>query len=385
MLGSRYGWSAELLSGEAVEQAVARRVDERGGAGSDAYVRALACDAEECRKLAELMAVYESWFFRDAGAFEYLIHYVRERWVRGAKGPLRVLSVGCARGEEPYTVVMTLLEAGLKESGFVVEAVDMSGEAIEAARRGFYRDNAFRTREQGLRTKFFTAVEGGWLLDRRLAAMVKFVEGNVMDDEQQSLRGRYDVVFCRNLLIYLTEGVQELLVKKLGGLLADEGVMLVGPSEGGLMTKQGFAPVAYPRCYAFTRASPPPLGVAATARESIRDSGGLEPGSAEMADLLSRASALADRGDLAAAKECCEEYLEGHSGSGDAYFTLALVSHAMGDDAAAQELFGKTVYLDPSHYEALVYLALLAEGRGDADGAERYRRRAERVLQRRSE
>ena len=102
----------------------------------------------------------------------------------------------------------------------------------------------------------------------------------------------------------------------------------------------------------------------------------LEPG---RIDALDRATRLADEGRHDEARVLCEEHVRANGPSAPALFLLGVIRQASGDRAQAEACFQKTVYLDPSHAEALLSLALLAHRRGDADAAANYRRRAERA------
>ena len=101
--------------------------------------------AVELQELIDTVAVPETWFFRDRGAFIALARIALDAMVRrGPTDVLRILSVPCSTGEEPYSIAMSLLDAGLSPQRFQVEAIDISHRAIERARAGVYRRNSFR-------------------------------------------------------------------------------------------------------------------------------------------------------------------------------------------------------------------------------------------------
>ena len=110
-----------------------------------AYERRLSQSELELQELIEEVVVAESWFFRDERPFQWFRDYVRQRWLNDpSRPPLRVLSLPCAGGEEPYSIAMTLLDLGLPARRFRIDAVDVSARRLAIARRGVYSANAFR-------------------------------------------------------------------------------------------------------------------------------------------------------------------------------------------------------------------------------------------------
>jgi len=315
--------------------------------------------------------VQESWFFRHPGAFEFLIHQVKQK--QGG-GPVSVLSAGCATGEEPYSAAITLLDAGLTADQIAITAVDLSESSLKHAERGLYGQGAFRQRDIPFRHRYFSTNEQTFELDRKVRQLVTYEKQNLLalqlpDDL------RFDVVFCRNMLIYLHEQAQRAVLENLVAVLKPDGVIIVSPAEEGLLRRFGFCAVGYPKSNGFTpqRAEEKQKAVEPVVAEpsAVRE---------EQEHLLEKASRLADRGYLLAAEKLCREYLQVHEVSAQGHFILALVKHASGEDEQAHQLFSKAVELNPEHYEALVYLALLAERNGNAEQATLFRQRASRTL-----
>ena len=382
-LAVRVGWNRESLPARAFERAVAGRIAACGLATASEYLACATGDARELHALAE--GVQESWFFRQRGAFEFLVHFV-SGWKRTR--PLKVLSVGCAHGEEPYSVVMTLLDAGLDPARFSVDAIDLSRSALDIAERGIYGDGAFRESDVDSRHRYFVKVDGRFHISDTVRSNVRFRCANAVEIGGLENGGPYDVILCRNMLIYLHDGAQEAVVSALEGQLADGGVLIVGPSDGGLLLQRKYRPVRYPGACAFRRFDMRKdrqlkrLALASKAA-SIR-SGASGPAAraptASEAKLLEEASTLADRGEVEAAEALCRGYLEKEATNAEAHFILGLIEHSKGDELAAYRLFERTLYLDAEHYEALVYLSLLAGQCGDEERAEVFRERAGRVL-----
>ena len=362
--------------------------------------------------------VAESWFFRDQRLFDWLREYVRTHWLSDPSRPrLRILSLACAAGEEPYSIAMMLLDLGLPARRFEIEAIDVSERRLAIARRGVYSLNAFRSKGGDHRTRYFRLHPQGYELIPSVRSLVQFFQKNVVEPGLLSGPLPYDVIFCRNLLIYLGDSVRACVLAAIDRLLATDGLLVIGHADrldtSGPLAK--FTAVGQPGCFAYRRkvqgeasasllpvksslntssqaASPGVSRTAAAAGIShIEDrvNGGsagstyadrsvpIAAGSRAPLDL---AATLANQGRFDDAIAVCEEHLRQQGLSAEAYCLLGMICQAVGDRRRAEDCFQKTVYLDPTHDEALLALALLAERRGDPSAAAGFRRRAERTI-----
>ncbi|RQZ69390.1 protein-glutamate O-methyltransferase CheR [Burkholderia sp. Bp9004] len=219
----------------------------------DAYWQQLNASADERRALIELFIVPETWFFRDREAFATLARLAAERLAAMPGRVIRVLSAPCSTGEEPYSAAMALLDAGLDPASFTIDAIDLSARAIEQARLGCYGRNAFRGTTTEFRSRYFTPVADGWLLDERVRACVQFRQANLVEPGFDT-GIRYDFVFCRNVLIYFDRDAQDRVIDSLESSLADDGMLFVGPAETGVAMRHGMRSARVPLAFAFHRA-----------------------------------------------------------------------------------------------------------------------------------
>lgn len=405
LLREAMGFDAAALSESAVVRAVRKRMLQCGQASDHAYLVYLRASALEMAQLVEEMVVPETWFFRDGKPFEWLRRHVQEEWQpANPKRPMRLLSVPCSSGEEPYSMVMALLDAGLPPERIGVDAVDISQVALGKARRGLYGKHSFRNAPAGLQERHFTRSPQGWLLHDEVRQPVHFAQANLLAADFALNRPPYDVIFCRNLLIYFDEPNRERALSTLDKLLTPQGILFVGHAENAPVLDRWFASIAVPQTFAYRKksgalpaapraraAAPRWVGTQALAmprqpappRSLPQQAATAAPTSP--ADRLAQAQRLADQGRLAEAAVLCEAVLREHGPSADAYYLLGLVHEAGRDSDNARDFFGKAIYLRPDHYEAMVNLALLADKRGEAQDAARWRQRAERVAGRRSD
>ena len=400
ILKDRIGLDPEVAGHLFLKSAVNRRLKALGWAADDfeGYQKRVATTESELRALIEEVVVPESWFFRDERPFEYLHQVATEGWVfQPSRDPLRILSIPCSRGEEPYSIAMTLDMAGLPSDRFRIEGVDISRLAIDQAEKGLYPANAFRSRSLAFRDRYFEADGESFQLRPEIRALVHFREGNLLDDPPPERH--YDVIFCRNLLIYFDREARAKAVAHLTAQLVPGGLLFLGHAEGlGLLGPEfrsigGAGTFAFEWIGARAERTPKPDATVATwvpkpprilqgIPASIPKREALSPPPKVEAPLtLDDARALADQGRSEEAAKLCDALIARNGPSAEAFYLLGLVRQALRDRDEAERCFEKAVYLDGRHEEALLALARISEGRGDAKNAEILRRRAVRSRQ----
>ncbi|MBC8123737.1 MAG: hypothetical protein H7Y22_18100 [Gemmatimonadaceae bacterium] len=395
LLQATTGLNLTSISPSIVERAVRRRMENCTTTCIEDYWQHLERTTGELDALIDEVVIPETSFFRNREPFHALSSYLTEEWLQAHPlGKLRLLSVPCSTGEEPYSIAMTLLDARMHPGGVCIDAVDISTRALTSARTAIYGDHSFRGKELQFRSRYFRSTEAGYVLDESVRNMVHFTRGNLLDPRFLSDKAPYDVVFCRNLLIYFDRPTQQLAFTALEHLVRPGGLLFLGHAETILASQEVFVPFAQAGAFAFRKVLPRPaltglrssVPVAAprpaTAQKTAVPMG--LPLPSRTAGSLEEAHRLADSGHLDAASVLCRNYLEVHGPCARAYFLLGLVQDAEGNAARAEEWFRKALYLDPEHLESLVHLALQVEHRGDTATAQRLRGRAERAEKRRS-
>lgn len=400
-LRERIGLDAATLGPSIIERTVRLRMKSLRLEGVPDYRALLQRSPAEWKELIESVVVAETWFFRDREPFTALTRLVlTQGWSAHLAAPLRLLSLPCSTGEEPYSLAITLLDAGLPPNRFRIDAVDISERALAAARRAIYGRNSFRSEDLSFRARHFHPMKEGYALEPGVRECVNFSHGNLLDDGSLPSHVPYDFIFCRNLLIYFDRPTQTRALQKLECLLHDQGFLFVGPAELPFVINSGFVSAGLPLAFACRKAraegSPPPRPPARTNLRAASPS--LPPDAASVPpnrfrprtpplprdarnedDSLHAARRLADAGQLNEATALCEGSLRKTGASAQAYYLLGLIADAQGL-ASAAEHYRKALYLDPDHYEALMQFSLLSARQGDAARARVFRRRAERVL-----
>ncbi|MFL9987961.1 CheR family methyltransferase [Paraburkholderia sediminicola] len=441
LLHRTIGLDAASLGHQSIERAVDQHAaawcaDGHADATLADYWEATHASPSMLQALVETVVVPETWFYRDADAFRALARLAHERLdERGTALPLRILSLPCSTGEEPYTIAMTLLDAGVDAAHMRIDAMDISERSLALAQRAVYSRNSFRGNAFPFRDAHFTRTEDGWRLAPRIVDAVRFSRANLMQLDATAL-GVYDFVFCRNVLIYFDRDAQQTALHALNGVLAENGTLFVGPAETGLLVRYGMQSAKIPLAFAFRRATPAeaqlnswhtaPLATAAAlamthspvpalaplqvfsaepfawpdpvARKPL---GGIPQPTPKLSsaasqshefmsphvtsptnaarDTLQAAHALADAGRLTEAANAINVYLEQHAPHADAFYLLGVLADASGDTNLARGQYRKALYLEPQHAEALAHLATLLELEGDRNGARLLMDRASRA------
>ena len=404
-LKDRIGLDVASVGEAIVERAVRQRCSASDAVDSDAYWQLLVGSTTEQQALIEAVIVPETWFFRYAESFATLGRLATARLAAlGNARPLRILSLPCSTGEEPYSIVMALFDTQLSAQQFTVDAIDISPLSIGRAQRGLYGKNSFRGDDLGFRDRYFTPVEQGFQIADRVCERVSFQAGNLLDPGLAS-RTAYDFVFCRNLVIYFDQPTQKHVFEVLKRLTHQDGVLFVGPAEGSLLTTIGMRSIGIAQSFAFQHApldkpvmkspsvrfaAPAAIGgsrssasrpAPAPLRPLLREALGpvaAASGKESTVALLSNIATLANQGRTADARAVCERYLRGHEPAAAVFYWLGLLSEVEGNASEAQGFYRKALYLEPQHAESLAQLAALLAARGDAAGARRLQDRAAR-------
>lgn len=414
-LKERIGLDVTSVGPAIIERAVRQRTTLSQAANADEYWQLLQGSRDEQQALIEAVIVPETWFFRYPESFATLGKLARNRLAElNNMRALRILSLPCSTGEEPYSIAMALFDAGLKPHQFKVDGMDVSPLSVEKARRAIYGKNSFRGADQAYRERHFTPDEDGHRLNDAVREQVRLQVGNVLDPMLLANEPAFDFVFCRNLLIYFDQPTQKLVFEVLKRLTHFDGVLFIGPAEGSLLGRLGMRSIGIAQSFAFSRHSAPhpeplptaqPVSVAVSpaprglppapvrnrpfasvtplrdASESVikaSTNNAMPSKTADAATLLAHIATLANEGRSTEARAACEQYLRSHEPAAQVFYWLGLLSDVAGLSLEAQGFYRKALYLEPQHPEALMHLAALLQAQGDSAGARRLQERAAR-------
>jgi chemotaxis protein methyltransferase WspC len=402
-LKERIGLDVESVGAPMVERALSQRCAALEARDLDDYWLRLQQSGDEQQALIEAVIVPETWFFRYPESFTALVSLAHKRLLELAGSrPLRILSLPCSTGEEPYSIAMALLDAGVPGSAFRIDGMDISPLSIARGQRAVYGRNSFRGQALAFRERHFTTTSEGHRLRDQVRQQVSLQPGNLLDPALKVREGLYDFVFCRNLLIYFDLPTQQRVFEVLKCLTHVQGVLFIGPAEGSLLARLGMRPVGIAQSFAYVRQGEAARARVAPAGHSPRLAVAIPvlprpvaalprafrplPGKVVVAprpdgedELLRQIGVLADAGNSQQARAACERYLREFAPKAQVYYWLGLLSDTAGDAQQALGHYRKALYLEPQHREALAHLAALLASQGDQAGARRLQARAARA------
>jgi chemotaxis protein methyltransferase CheR len=203
-------------------------------------------DADLLRDVSDAMMTNESLFFRDIKPFEQLrqVMLPKLQQSRAQRKSIRIWSAACSTGQEPYTLAMILSEDTAKFSDWKIEivATDISKDALDRAKAGIYTQfEVQRGLPINMLVKYFKQQGDKWQISPQLRQMIQFRDFNLLQDPTSL--GQFDVVLCRNVLIYFDQTTKSGVLDRVAKLLAADGVLYLGGAETVLGVSDKFAPL----------------------------------------------------------------------------------------------------------------------------------------------
>lgn len=184
--------------------------------------------------VTEAMTTNETFFFRDKSPFELFRDQVLPSLLqkKGANGTVRIWCAGCSTGQEPYSLAMLLADNAAKSGNmqFEILGTDISERVLEKAQSGLYTQfEVQRGLPVASLVKYFEKTGELWRLKPEIRAQVKFKKANLLDDF--SAMGPFDVIYCRNVLIYFDQPSKQKVLERMGSMMGDEGYLFLGAAE----------------------------------------------------------------------------------------------------------------------------------------------------------
>ncbi len=388
------------LRDAAAERMRALRVGDTG-----AYLGRLRDPArgpDELRALATRLTVAESSFFRHAAQLDALINVLVER-LADVPGRVRVLSAGCAGGEEPYSIAILAVERLPQRDRERIELVafDLDADQVRQAQVGRYSSWSLRSTPQAIRERWFARDGEGFQLDEAIRRQVRFEQRNaVAPDPSFWQPGAFDVIVCRNVLIYFTPEAFRAVIARFARALHPRGALFLGHSESLRGVTDEFVVAQDGDAFLYRRrAEDEPAAPTTSAKPRVRAPIGrhaptpIERASkAELYDLLRaerfdavlrridaldgdpeavllRAACLVNLDQAAEAHAALAAALRDHPADARLRLLLGLVHERSGRTDDAERSYADAVVLDPSLAMAHFYLGRLYRRRGRTSDA----------------
>ena len=296
-------------------------------------------------------------------------------------------------------------DAGFPYHKFHLDAVDISQRLLDKAINGIYGRESFRDREPPFDRKYYHVLPNGYQITESVRQKVRWIKGNLSDNEFLRRESPYHIIFCRNLMIYFSDSARRRGLESISRLLTTQGLLFVGHAEHALFSFPRLSRIHPPQAFVFrksmtplteSRSEPTKLVTNRASRDEEKISrksdippdcliAKPEPAEALTPTSIAEIKSYADQGNLKYAAELCQIYLTANPTDVEAHFLMGLVMKARKDDSGAEHWLSKALYLDPRHEDALHYLAVILEKRGEISAANQLKQRSERIREVRSE
>ena len=353
-------------------------------------------NSEEWQAFLNEVVVPETSFFRDRVPFQLLANWAKDHCFRGLKTDrkLRILCLPCSTGEEAYSIALSLLAVGLTLEQFRIEAIDLSDRAVATAKKGCYSIQPVGIEWERCHSYWQFKNDVLHILPA-VQQIIEFKVGNVIDRVLNSgCDEEYDIIFCRNLLIYFDTETRQQVLSSFDRSLKSDGLLFVGHAETGSLGRDRWTAVPHGFSFAYHKATlvVKSIGPEAIPKSLVRNMQfnklTKRPGfdfaqpslvvHKPVVDLLTRSKELANNNQLNEALKDCELYLKEFPMCSDGYFLMGQIYQAMKLTTDAERCLKRSIYLKPQNTEALIQLALLRDGTGDRQGGDVLRDRINR-------
>ncbi|MBL26284.1 MAG: chemotaxis protein [Rhodospirillaceae bacterium] len=388
---------------------VGRRMEACGLVACEDYLELLArpnTGRQELDRLIADLTIGETYFFRHREQFDALQTTILPECLDRNAGNrrLRLWSAGCASGAEPYSLAI-LLERHFDDrlSGWSVDivATDINHDFIERARKGISTSWEMRGLPSALRDAHFEPYDGNWRIAHPFRSRVRFLHHNLVNgnipDPARGLAG-FDVIVCRNVLIYFTMEMARMVVRRLQSCLVEGGWLILGHAEATLASGLPLRATSFPGATAFQllsgsapsvsrRPSAPTIRIPPLAARTGRTAPKPRPRPRKREPLapllppdlgreqpstpadLPHVRELADRADWDGALAACDRLLDADPMNAACHLYRGLVLEGLDERPAAEEALRKALYLDKDFVIARFHLGRIRQDQGKQEGA----------------
>lgn len=371
-LATMFGLDTASLSPFIIDNAILQRMC---ASKCDAAMYGLRiADIEELTSLHQLLLVSESWFYREMDGVEAALSALQNH-----SSALTILSVPCARGEEPISVFDRAVMLGFNPELISAHGYDASESAIGIANSFCHPAYSYRGVSESFVARLFIDDRGEKFLKPHYRKSFCFETANVLAIDWLPKLPTYDLILCRNLLIYLDPAAQRNLIEKLGSFLSTNGLLVLGAAEGALARTASLeniktSPVVFRRSGVAARTREQEVHGERLAKAKVVKSTRTQPGrevTVHQPNYQQTATpsvrpieALAEEGRREEAYRAALEFVEDHPNDAKVHALLAVLSVSFGQFAQAHHWIVQAISLSPNEDEIIRYLDSVQCGEG---------------------
>jgi len=239
-----------------IENKLMRRIQEKNFNNFEDYLYLIryGSNGNELSTLFDLVTTNETFFFREPLQFDILFNYVIPELAASKKiGGFKIWSAACSTGEEPYTMALIRTEKK-SDLHLDIHASDISEGVLASARKGVYSSYSVRNIPEPYLKKYFRPNGQSFELDQKVKNSVRFMNLNLTDDWKMKSMYDFDIIFCRNVLIYFDDKAKQKVVSHLYNSLRPGGFLITGSTESLHNVTRAFKPVIINKVIVYRRA-----------------------------------------------------------------------------------------------------------------------------------
>jgi len=244
-----------------LESRLSRRLEELGFDSYDQYLMFLTAgpyQMDEFQEMFNRITINETSFFRNEPQLDVFEREILPELLEKRKGikRLRIWSAACSSGEEPYTLAMQIHRSlGVRLADWRIEILgtDISEKVLKVGQSGKYGHYAVRSMDARVLQRYFKTVGNEYHLDPSIMPMVRFEKLNLKDTLSAKRFGKFDVIFCRNVLIYFDDAMRSSCAKLFHEQLENDGTLFIGHSETLRNIDVAFTPMPIPQAFAYKK------------------------------------------------------------------------------------------------------------------------------------
>lgn len=408
VVAERLGVALDARMRQSLNELFPKRLRHTGCSTAEAYFRRLdnGVGRQELETIAEHLSVAETYFYRhieQLNAFAE-VALIERCAARGPMGTVRILSAGCASGEEPYTLAMMATDAAPQLQGpkITITGIDVVGSVIRKAKAAKYTEWSLRETPAELRQRHFKRSGKEFVVHPEVRALVGFEQRNLFEEDEDFWQPEsFDIIFCRNVMIYFTPEAIRSVVARFARALVPGGYLFLGASETlrGVSDEFHLCATSAPAFF-YQRHQLEPASVPVSQRatssgpRSILEPRPSEPDSVSQLlqavpsdstndpdALLLQAIVVTNRAQIDEAEALCQKLLAHDEFNAGAHYLLALCCEHKGDLDRAREHHLTSVYLNPQFAMPHLHLGMIGRRTGKAVEARRELQTAHELLE----
>lgn len=213
------------------EKQMRRRIDtlanKNGAKSYEEYIQMIKSDKEKFEQFVNFLTINVSEFYRNPDQWKLMDQQVIPKLIKEQRKPIKIWSAACSTGDEPYSLAMAFSKH-VPLSDIKILATDIDKQVIEHAKVGLYSEKSIAGVPADLKKKYFTQIGNSYQISDDIKKCVTFKEHNLLKDVYPK---DYDLILCRNVVIYFTDEAKDMIYKNFYGSLKSKGVLFIGSTE----------------------------------------------------------------------------------------------------------------------------------------------------------